>query len=78
MSPDTFKAWQPVFRDFVIVLVASFILLHETLVSPDPNGYLIGAGLTLLGAPAALRADALKRKSNENGNDKDDRWSHMP
>lgn len=64
MNPDTVKAWQPVLRDFVIVAVAAFILLHETVVSGNPNAYLIGAGLALLGAPVAIRADALKRKTN--------------
>lgn len=76
MTPDTLKAWQPVIRDFVIVLVATFILIHETIVNSDPNAYLIGAGLTLLGAPAAIRADALRRKGN--GDEKDDKWSHLP
>lgn len=75
MNPDTLRAWQPVVRDFIIVLVATFILLHETLVNDEPNAYLVGAGLALLGAPAALRVDAFRRQTN---GDDDEKWSHLP
>lgn len=63
MDPDALKAWQSIFRDVVITLVAAFMLVYETVVAPAPNPYLIGAGLTLLGIPPALRID----RSRKNG-----------
>ena len=44
-------------RDFAIVIVGVFILLHEELSRGSPNPYLIAAGLVALGLPPALRAD---------------------
>lgn len=67
MNPDNFNAWVPIFRDFVIVLLATFILGYETVWTPDPNAYLIGAALTMLGAPAAMRVDQLRKRTNGKG-----------
>ena len=70
MSPDEVRAWQSIFRDVVITLVAAFMLLYETIVVDDPNVYIIGAGLTLLGVPAAIRLDSIRRRgSNDNEDD---------
>lgn len=57
MDPEALRAWTRILRDFAIVIVGVFILLHETLSVGDPNPLLVGAGLVLLGLPPALRAD---------------------
>lgn len=57
MTPSTVRAWQRIFRDFVITMVATFILVHETISEQAPNWYLIAAALTLYGIPPALRLD---------------------
>ncbi len=63
MTAASARAWQRIWRDFVITGVATFILLHETLAGGEPNWSLILAALTLYGIPPALRLD-----STRNGN----------
>lgn len=65
MTPATVRAWQRIFRDFVITVVATFILVHETIADEAPNWYLIAAALTLYGIPPALRLDSRKRGDND-------------
>lgn len=65
MDPETLRAWQRIFRDFVIVLVGAFILVYETVAAASPNPYLIGAGLTALGVPPLLRLNVAKEKQRE-------------
>jgi hypothetical protein len=62
VTPEAAKAWQAIFRDTVITVLAAFMLIYETVVAKDPNAYVIGAGLTLLGIPPALRLDTWRRK----------------
>lgn len=70
MTPAQIRAWQTIFRDVVITLVASFMLLYETIAVQSPNALVIGGGLTLLGIPPFLRLDAHRRSSgNGNGDD---------
>lgn len=71
MQPENLTLWIPIFRDIMIVLLATFILFYQTVWVTEPNPYLIGAALTLLGAPAAIRVDALRRKGNGEKNDDD-------
>lgn len=54
---ERWRARQRIFRDFVIVIVGAFMLIHETVWSKSPNVYLIGAGLAALGVPPLLRLD---------------------
>lgn len=75
MRPEDLNAWVTLFRDLVMVVLAAFILSYETVLISNPNPLLIGAGLSLLGVPAALRVDASRRKSQR---EDDDRWSHLP
>lgn len=63
MDPDALKAWQSIFRDVVITILASFMLVFETVFAHEPNAYIIGAGLTLLGIPPALRLDRTRRRN---------------
>lgn len=65
MTPATVRAWQRIFRDFVITVVATFILVHETIADEAPNWYLIAAALTLYGIPPALRLDSRKRGEDD-------------
>lgn len=62
MTPEALRQWQAIFRDLVIVVLAAFMLVYETVVAREPNAYIVGAGLTLLGIPPALRADSWRRK----------------
>jgi len=62
MTPEELRQWQSIFRDLVVVVLAAFMLVYETVVAGTPNAYIIGAGLTLLGIPAAVRADTWRRK----------------
>jgi hypothetical protein len=73
MTPEAIKQWQDIFRDLVITLVAAFMLIYETVYVVSPNPYVIAAGLTLLGAPAALRLDKVRRgKAGDAGDREDD------
>ncbi len=65
MDPNVLKAWQGIFRDVVITILATFMLSYETVFVGNPNAYIIGAGLTLLGIPPALRLDKLRKKPDE-------------
>lgn len=65
MDLETLRAWQRIFRDFVIVLIGGFILVFETVVAKVPNPYLIGAGLAALGLPPALRLDRSKEDDHK-------------
>lgn len=56
------RAWQGIFRDALMTVLAAFMLIFETVFADIPNPVIIGAGLTLLGIPAALRLDSLRRK----------------
>jgi len=66
-DPEIVRAWIRILRDVAIVAVATFILVHETITSRDPNPTLVGAGLVLLGIPPALRADEWLRRKGPNG-----------
>lgn len=79
LRPEALADWVTVFRDLVMVVLAAFILSYETVLIDNPNPLLIGAGLSLLGVPAALRVDASRRKQQKAGNgDNDERWTHLP
>jgi hypothetical protein len=65
VTPDQVRAWQAIFRDVVITVLAAFMLTYETVGTDSPNVYVIGAGLTLLGIPPALRLDSMRRKQDE-------------
>jgi hypothetical protein len=57
LTPEQLRTWQNIFRDVTITVLAAFMLVYETVFTQNPNPYLIGAGLTLLGIPPALRLD---------------------
>lgn len=65
MDLETLRAWQRIFRDFVIVVIGAFILIYETVLAKAPNPYLIGAGLAALGLPPVLRLDRAKEEENK-------------
>lgn len=64
-SPDDYRAWIGVVRDALIVGVGAFMLVFETVFAHAPNPYLIGAGLTALGLPAAIRLDLGRKTKSE-------------
>ncbi len=78
MDPENVSTWLPIVRDLAMVAIAALILLHETLFNHDPNAVLIAAGLSLLGIPAAIRADSKRTQKNGNPDGEDERWSHLP
>jgi hypothetical protein len=54
------RTWKLI-RDVIIVAVAIFVVVHETL-DENPSQLLLAAALVMLGLPAALRIDEhLKR-----------------
>ena len=65
MTPEGARQWQAIFRDFVITALATFMLVYETVFVREPNAYIIGAALTLVGIPPALRLDSWRRKADE-------------
>lgn len=65
MDLEVWRAWQRIFRDFVIVLIGAFILVFETVVAKVPNPYLIGAGLAAFGLPPAFRLDRGKEDDHK-------------
>ncbi len=68
MDPDVLAAWTSILRDFVIVFLAAFMLVYET-VWVTPNAYIVGAGLALLGVPPALRLDSRRREKKRDADD---------
>ena len=64
MTPESLRAWGRVFRDFVIVGVGAFMLIHETVASRSPNYLIISAGLVALGLPPVLRLDERRQKGD--------------
>lgn len=72
MTPEEIRQWQAIFRDLVITLLAAFMLVYETVWARVPDPYLIGAGLTLLATPAALRLDKIRRKKSGDEGDRGD------
>lgn len=65
LNPATARLWVSVLRDLVILAVASFIAVYETVAVHEPNIYLLGLAGTLFGVPAALNLDALYRRGSE-------------
>jgi hypothetical protein len=78
MDPVDWEAWVRVTRDVLIVLVGTFIMVFETVFAAMPSIELIGAGLALLGAPAALRLDNRWGDKRQSSGEDDDKWSHLP
>jgi hypothetical protein len=73
-----------IFRDGLIVVVGTFMLVFETVFAKTPNAYVIAAGLAALGLPPALRLD-LRSSGERRGRgprapdpNEEDRWSHLP
>lgn len=62
-----FAAWLRIFRDFVVVLLACFILIYETVRVPSPSPELLAVALVLLGLPPVLRLDEKRRKNGNGG-----------
>lgn len=60
MDPKVFKEWVSNFRDIATAALGSYMLYHEAQL-PIPNYLIIGAGLTLVGAPAVLKVDKIRR-----------------
>jgi len=80
MEPEELTEWVPIVRDVVIVLLAAFLLIYGVIAIQEPTvlGIVLGAALTLLGAPAAIRVDALRRKTARREDEENERWSHLP
>ncbi len=64
-TPDEYRIWIGITRDAALVLVGIFMLVYETVLVHAPNPYIIGAGLTALGLPSALRLDLRKRADGD-------------
>lgn len=74
MNEATARAWMRIIRDALLVLVATFIAVHETISSGDPNFYLLAFAATLYGLPPALRLDERRFKGGApDGENKEDK-----
>jgi hypothetical protein len=67
LDPKAAREWTRIARDIVILFVAAFMLIYETIVVQSPNLYVLGAGLTLLGIPPALRLDSIIGPADRGG-----------
>ena len=56
-------------KDVVILLVAAFLAVYESVVEAEPNIYILGLAGTLFGVPAVLNLDALYKKRSDEGRD---------
>lgn len=61
LDPGAVAEWQRIGRDITITVVAAFMLIFETVFRTEPNAYVLGAGLAMLGVPPALRLDQARR-----------------
>lgn len=80
MDPSRLKEWISIARDAIIVALGTFLAIYAvaTIHEATVLGIVLGFSGTLLGVPAALRLDQVRRKQNGNGNEREDRWSHLP
>lgn len=69
MTPTAARAWIRILRDMSLVLVATFIAIHETVTTDEPDWKLLGFAATLYGIPAALRIDERRFKSKGEDDD---------
>lgn len=60
MDPGIFKQWIANFRDIATAGIGIYMLYHETQLLV-PNYLIIGAGLSLVGVPAALKLDGIRK-----------------
>lgn len=58
--PPNSERWR-LLRDVAMVALGTFMLIHETL-APEPQPLILGAALTLLGLPGAIRAGGTFRR----------------
>lgn len=65
MSAQQVRVWQAIFRDFLVMGVATFMLVYASAFDPTHNLYVIGGGITLLGVPAAIRLDGIRRRKED-------------
>lgn len=72
MNEQTARAWLRIGRDVTLVLVATFVAIHETLAKGDPNFYLLAFAATLYGLPPALRLDERRFKGTQEGEKEED------
>lgn len=64
MDQEAVRFAQGILRDLVLVCLAVFMLVHETVEDSSPDPLIVGAALTLLGVPAAVRLDDRRRVRN--------------
>jgi hypothetical protein len=63
MDPAVFKEWIANFRDIATAAIGIYMLYHESQLA-IPNYLIIGAGLSLVGVPAVLKVDGIRRKGS--------------
>lgn len=57
MAPEEVKAWLFILRDFLLVVVGTFMLVYETLEVRPPSIDVLSVGAALLGIPMVVRLD---------------------
>jgi hypothetical protein len=67
MTPETLRAWQRVIRDFVMIVVGTFMIVFGVLTIREPTvlTVVLGAGLGMFGLPPVLRFDESRRNTPE-------------
>lgn len=77
MQPENLSAWITIFRDVIIVVLASFLMIFAVVKIHEPTalGLVLGAGATMLGVPPWLRVrESAKKETGEEA----EKWSHLP
>lgn len=74
---EDLSQWVTIFRDVVIVLLATFLMVFAVVKIHDPTalGLVLGAGATMLGVPPFLRVRESAKQTNDS---EEDKWSHLP
>jgi hypothetical protein len=74
VQPENLNAWVSIFRDVMLVLVGTFLMVFAVVTIREPTvlGIVLGAGATVLGVPPWLRVREGARQEEV------EKWSHLP
>ncbi len=65
MNPAIAEQWVRIFRDVLLALTGTFMLVFATVWERPPNEFVIGGALALFGLIPAIRFDEQRRKDTQ-------------